>query len=70
LEFYKFYELLINRLKERQHIYSERILSGTLNSFDDYKLYIGKHRGFQEAEEEARKLYRSIFDEDINEGEI
>lgn len=52
----QFIEHLLNRIRERQSIYSQRICSGNVVSFEDYKGIVGKLQGLMEAEEEIRDL--------------
>jgi len=58
----KFCEVLFARIRERQGVYSERILSGNLHNFEDFRKAVGHLHGLKEAEEIVKKLYKDMFD--------
>jgi hypothetical protein len=70
----RFYEDLIFKIKERRSVYSDRLLSGTFDTLDEYKLIVGKLKGLDEAEQAAQLIYRSRFeshkDSGVYDGEL
>lgn len=57
-----FYENALARLRERQAIFMERILSGSFDKLSDYKLMAGKLSGVEDSIEILQNLYSDTFD--------
>lgn len=55
-----FYEGLLRSLNERRNLCTDRILSGSFDSFEDYKLFVGKLKGLKESEEIIRESYKKM----------
>lgn len=55
-----FYEGLLRSLNERRNLCIDRILSGSFDSFEDYKLFVGKLKGLKESEEIIREAYKKM----------
>lgn len=49
-------------MRERQKVYEERVLSGSFDKLEDFKLMIGKLKGLEEAEVIVKTLYKDMFD--------
>ena len=65
----KFIENSFIRVRERQKVYAERLVSGAIQNMEEYKLNLGKYRGMIEAEEIIKKLYKEMTEGHIeNEG--
>jgi len=58
----KFIENLLLRIRERQKVCSDRLLSGSCQTFEEYRGSIGKLQGLKEAEEVIRKLYKETYE--------
>jgi hypothetical protein len=58
----RFCENLLVRIRERQGVYADRILSGTFDKIEDYKFVVGKWQAMREAEEIICRLYKDMFD--------
>lgn len=58
----KFYENLLFRIRDRRSVLTERLISGTFETFDDYKLFVGKVKGLDEAELIIRLLFKDMYD--------
>jgi hypothetical protein len=59
---HKYCENLLKILRDRQGVYSSRILSGDFKSLEEYKWCSGKLSGIIEAEDFVRSLFKDMFD--------
>ena len=57
-----FYEVFLKRIRERQKIQSEKILSGAFQKLSHYKFSSGRLEGLNEAEEVALNLYKEMYE--------
>lgn len=57
----KFFETYVQQIEEKRIIYKNRLLSGHICSFDDYKDTVGKLLGLDMALEIMRELGSSFF---------
>jgi hypothetical protein len=55
-----FYEGLLKALNERKALCTDRIISGVFESFEEYKLFVGKLKGLKESEEVIREAYKKM----------
>ena len=58
----KFCENVLRRLEERKKIYERKILSGSFQTLEEYKLSIGKYLGIEETEIILKEIYKSMFE--------
>ena len=58
----KFAEGLLLRIRERQKIVAERVLSGSLATYEEYKGLTGKLNGLKEAEAQMLEQYKTMFE--------
>lgn len=61
----KFYEHYLLKLRQRRFGFSERLLSGTFQALDDYKLIVGNFKGLVEAEEILKDLFKETYESKI-----
>jgi hypothetical protein len=59
---------MLIKIRERQAIIAERLVSGVSNTMEDYKLRVGKLQGLKEAEEIVQQMYKSMFETVNSEG--
>lgn len=57
-----FCENLLVKLRERRVVYEDRLLSGSLNTMEEYSRVIGKLEGLKESESELSKLYSDMYE--------
>lgn len=52
-----FYQNLLEAIRDRQKMSSERVLSGVFTTFEEYKLTVGRLKGLMDAE----NIIKSVF---------
>lgn len=57
-----FYENLLGNLRKSQQAYSDRILSGSFSTFDEYKSCTGRYLGLKEAEYIIQETYKNTYE--------
>lgn len=58
----KFCEKILRRFEERKKIYTDKILSGSCQTFEEYRLNIGKYKGIEESEVILKQVYKNMFE--------
>lgn len=62
----KFCEELLLRLKNRQALIEERLISGNFERFEEYKKFSGISEGLRDAEKILKQLYQDMYDSKIS----
>jgi len=57
-----FHENLLDALRKSMQAYSERILSGSFSTFEEYKSCAGRLHGLKEAEHIIQKTYKDMYE--------
>tara|TARA_R100001377_G_scaffold73450_1_gene49432 strand:- start:1637 stop:1843 length:207 start_codon:yes stop_codon:yes gene_type:complete len=61
----QFVDLLLSRLNELQKRHEEKLITGSVESIEDYKLYRGQLEGIQFAAREIKEIAERTFVDDI-----
>jgi hypothetical protein len=56
----KFYELILQRIRDQQDQYIHRLTNGSLQNFEDYRDLSGKVFGLKQAEEIIKDVFADI----------
>jgi len=57
-----FIENYLTKSRAKQSSYKEKICTGNLKDFEEYRFYSGKLKGLMEADEIIKSTYRSLFE--------
>ncbi len=57
-----FIENCLSKNRAKQLSYQEKICTGNLKDFEEYRFYCGKLKGLIEADENMKSTYRSLFE--------
>ena len=57
-----FIENYLLKSRGKQSSYQEKICSGNLKDYEEYRFYAGKLKGLMEADEIMKSTYRSLFE--------
>jgi hypothetical protein len=57
-----FFQGVIRCIEEKKSLFSNKLLSGSFQTFEDYKLNAGIYRGILESEMILREIYKSMFE--------
>ncbi len=49
------------KIRDRQMVVAERLTSGRCQTYEEYKLQIGKLQGLKESEEVVMEVYKATF---------
>tara|TARA_R110000787_G_scaffold11991_3_gene39085 strand:+ start:3462 stop:3668 length:207 start_codon:yes stop_codon:yes gene_type:complete len=61
----QFVDLLLSRLNELQERHEEKLITGSVESLEDYKLFRGQLEGIQFAIREIKEIAERTFTDDI-----
>ena len=61
----QFVDLLLSRLNELQEPHEEKLITGSVESLEDYKLFRGQLEGIQFAIREIKEIAERTFTDDI-----
>lgn len=50
------------KIRERRSVIAGRLLDGTFDKFEEYKLFVGTLKGLEEAEFIIKKLHKDMYD--------
>ena len=57
----RFVDLLLSRLNELESHHKEKLLAGSVEKIEEYKLYRGQREGIQTATREIREVAERVF---------
>jgi|TARA_R110000803_G_scaffold138304_2_gene205135 hypothetical protein len=61
----QFVDLLLSRLNELQERHEEKLITGSVESLEDYKLFRGQLEGIRFAIREIKEIAERTFTDDI-----
>ena len=59
----QFIDLILSRLNEQEQLLTDKLVSGSISTIEDYKLYRGQLEGLQMATREVREVAEKTFTE-------
>ena len=59
----RFIDLILSRLNEQEQLLTEKLVSGSISTIEEYKLYRGQLEGLQMAAREIREVAEKTFTE-------